>query len=194
MTDPVTNDEGSTTVNQSIELPSGETSAPVMEPVPGPRPRRTVSWVNVALALAVLVAIGGVAFAAGRLTAPATAFTGPDGFVGRNGFQGNGNAPSFAPGQGGFGPGGFNGGFAAGGLSIEGTVDSVDADSMTIRLASGETIEVALDGDTTYHAQANATASDIESGGSVIVRLQLQRGPGTGAEATARDVTVVPAP
>jgi hypothetical protein len=154
-----------------------------------------VTWVNVALGIAVLVSIGGVAFAAGRLTAPAAASSGPGGFGG-GGFPGDGNVPSFVPGQGGFGPGGgggLNGGFgAAGGFTIEGTVESVDTASMTIRTASGETIEVALDSGTTYHSQASASASDVASGGSVIVRVNFQRGAGANTDTTASDVTVVP--
>ena len=183
-------------MNQSIDPRFDEPGAPVLDPSPQTRQRQAIAWVNVALGVAVLVAIGGVAFAAGRLTAPTPAFAERGGFLGGDGFPGNGTVPSFAPGQGGIGPGGLNGGFggAGGGLTIEGTIESVDADSMTIRMASGQSIEIALDGDTTYHAQTNATAGDVASGGSVIVRLELQRGSGTGGNATASDVTVVTEP
>ena len=159
--------------------------APVVEPPAG---RRSATRINLALGLAVAVAIGGAAFAIGRATAPATARGAfPDGFPG--GVQPNGSQP----------PGGFGGlGGARGGLSIEGSVVSIDADAMTIRTAAGTTIEVALDGSTAYHQQADATASAVTSGSDVIVRLTGVPPGGQGAAAsgaptgTASDVTVVP--
>jgi hypothetical protein len=170
---------------------------PVSPTAPPTKRRGTVSWINVALGLALVVAVGGVAFAAGRMTAPASA-AGANGRVGQDGriFSGG-----YFPG----GPGG-NGGqgqgprvFGDGGAAVQGTVTAVTADSITIRTASGQEITIALDSSTTYHQQSNASASDVTTGGTVIVRLGFNRtgagGPaasGAPTGPTATDVTVVP--
>jgi hypothetical protein len=165
---------------------SDPTAAPdIFQP---PVRRRSATLINVLLGLAVAVAIGGAAFAIGRATAPATARGAfPDGFPG-------GAQPNGSP-----GPGAFGGlGGARGGVSIEGSVVSVDADSMTIKTAADTTIEVALDGTTAYHEQADATASAVTTGSDVIVRLTGVAPGGQAAAAsgaptgTASDVTVVP--
>ena len=159
--------------------------AAVFEP---PAPRRSATLINLALGLAVVVAIGGAAFAIGRATAPAS---GRGAFANQfpGGFEPNASqAPD--------GLGGLGG--ARGGLSIEGSVVSIDADSMTVETAAGTTIEVALDGSTAYHQQADATAAAVETGSDVIVRLTGGAPGGQGAVAsgaptgTASDVTIVP--
>ena len=153
---------------------------------------------NYALAGALVLAIGGVAFAVGRFTAPATASAG--------GFPNGNGGGFFRNGQG--GQGGANGGadgragLFAGGLTLEGTVQSVTATTLTLQTASGQTIQIALDGSTTYHAQTNATASNVTTGGKVLVRLNGRGGFGGGnggpsasgapTSPTAGDVTVVP--
>jgi hypothetical protein len=104
--------------------------------------------------LAGVVAVGGIAFAAGRLTAPASATT-----AGR---FGNGQLP--ANGQ---GFPGRAGGF--GGTSLAGTVDAVSADSITVKLESGTSITIPLDAKTTYYAAAAATAADVTVGSQVRV-------------------------
>lgn len=164
---------------------------PTQPPAPASAPRSGSSasrWINGALGLALVVAVGGVAFAAGRMTAPAPT----------SAFGGDGNR-TFQLG-GGYFPGGANGGpggrtFAGGGgASIEGTVTAVTADSITITTASGQSVTLALDGTTTYHQQASASAGDVKSGGKVIVRLGL-RAPGSGETQTgptASDITIVP--
>ena len=126
--------------------------------------RRSTSalLVNLLLGVALVVAVGGVAFAAGRATAPTTAATN------RNGFGGNGQFfgpdASGAPGRDGFaGPGGA--------ISLSGTVTAVSADSITLQLASGQTITIPTTAQTTYHSQTAASASDVTSGSSVIVQL-----------------------
>jgi hypothetical protein len=149
-------------------MPGSTPVAPVV--VAAPRRRSTAStFVNVLLGVAVVVAVGGVAFAAGRATAPASTGTGRFGANGQ-GLAGNGafgpNA-SGAPGRSGFG-GAFAGG---GGLSIQGTVTAVAADSITIQLSSGQTLTIPTDAQTTYHTQAAASASDVTSGSTVIVQL-----------------------
>ena len=146
-------------------------SDPVAEPfVPATRAKRKTSWLNVLLAAAVLAAIGGVAFAAGRLTAPAAA-AGRNGGFGGGGFPGGGNVrpgASGAPGGGSFPGGGF---FGAGGVTLEGTV-------------------------------ASKTADSVQSGATVKVQVDIQRGGGQGqgqgqsqaqpGRFSASDVTVVP--
>jgi hypothetical protein len=153
---------------------------------------------NVALAGALVLAIAGVAFAVGRFTAPATASAG--------GFQNGNGGQFFRNGQGGQGGGnggqGGPGGLFAGGLTLVGTVESVTDTTLTLKTASGQTIQIALNGTTTYHAQTDATASAVTTGGKVLVRLNGRGGfvGGTGGPAasgaptgpTANDVTVVP--
>lgn len=153
---------------------------------------RLINWL---LAGALVLAVAGIAFAAGRFTAPAAdaAIRGTfPGGQGPNGYFGNRGA-----GNGGFqGGGGVFAAGAAGGVTIEGTVDSVSATTLTLKLASGQTIQIALDPTTTYHAQTNASSSDVVTGGKVQVQISLGRGPGTEngtvSGTTARDITVVP--
>lgn len=107
---------------------------------------------------------------------------------------------SQAPASQGPGRGGFGG--LGSGLVIEGTVESVAADSVTIRTADGTTITVGLDPSTTYHSAAPATASDVTAG--TTVKLQVAggfrpggNGGGTGngggvTLGTAADITIVP--
>jgi hypothetical protein len=198
-------------------------AAPTFQPVtpepvaplgPPPAARRSTGSsrvLNVALAVAVLVATAGVAFALGRTTAPASATT-----AGRfnGGVGGFGPNASFAPngneglrGDGGFvGRGGF--GALGGGLSIQGTVESVSADSITITTQDGQSITIGLDSSTTYHQQSAASASDVQAGKTVILDVTGGFRPGVNGNGnsgsngnagnggfslgTASDVTVVP--
>ena len=141
-----------------------------------PRRSGAATLVNVLLGVALVVAVGGVAFAAGRATAPATtAANGRTGF-GNGQFGGFGPNASGAPDRGGFG------GFAAGGggVSLQGTVTAVGGDSLTLQLASGQTLTIPLDAQTTYHSRTAATASDVTNGTTVIVQLTGGRGQGFG--------------
>ena len=99
--------------------------------------------------------------------------------------NGQGQAGNGQPGngQGQGGPGGFFG--AGGGITISGEVTAVSADQLTLKLASGQTITVPLDGSTTYHSQAPATAAGRDHGqhrpGPGRSRLAAGNGsPGTG--------------
>jgi len=163
--------------------------------------RSSARFLNWILAGALVLAVGGIAFAIGRMTAPAAAATTRGNFpggAGGGGFTGNGYFGNRGNGNGGFG--GFGGALGAGGVTITGTVDSVSATTLTLKLASGQTIQIALAPSTTYHSQTNASASDIVTGGTVQVQLNLGRGadggpnasPGTATGPTARDITVVP--
>ncbi len=182
-------------IPDQISATPAEPMAPTpTEPVPAARPKGksgTSGWINVLLGLAVAVAIGGVAFAAGRMTAPAAAAGGfgrnvPGGFQG-GGYFGRGYFGGAGDGQGGRGL--LGGG---GGATIQGTVTSVSADKITITTAGGQTVDIALDGSTTYHEQSSATSGDVKTGGTVIVRLTLRQAGGTQTGPSAGDVTIVP--
>jgi hypothetical protein len=171
---------------------------PAPEPFVAVTPKKSSSTLlNVVLGLAVVVAIGGVAFAAGRLTAPAAA---ANGFTpgGGNGFA-NGPRPSGAPGN--LRGAGFDGG------ALRGTVTAVTPTSITLTLSSGTTIQIPTDSSTAYHQQAAATSTDVAVGSTVLVELKDQGGapvttgpgaslapgatPGTPTVGAATDVTVV---
>jgi len=154
-----------------------------------PKRKGASTLVNVVLGVALVIAIGGVAFAVGRSTAPATA-SGPNGFP--NGGLGNGQFPtgSGAPGLG--GPGGFQGG----GRTVTGTVDSVSDDTITITTENGQTLELSLGADTTYSTKSPGAASDVTAGETVEVQLDFGAAGGgataSGTPGTAESVTIVP--
>ena len=185
--------------------PSPVTAAPAPF-LPATKPKGSGGRVlNIVLGVAIAVAIGGVAFAVGRSTAPASAAS-----TGRGGFIANDPNASFVPrasGATGIGGGrGAFGGFGGAGLTIRGTVESVDGDTVTIKTANGQTIEVTTGADTTYNTQEPASATDVTEGATVQVQLQPTGGgnagtggfrPGaSGAPAgpvgTAGSITVVP--
>jgi hypothetical protein len=162
---------------------------------------------TILLAVGLLIAVGGVAFAVGRVTAPAQAAT-PRGNFGAGGFGGAAGAGA-GTGAAGLGRGGFGGG-----VLVTGTVDSVSGTTMTLKEANGSTVTVNLASTTTYHAQAAATAADVTTGKQVQVEVQIAGGlggqdvpgaspgaaanpspPASGAPVTravtARDVTIV---
>jgi hypothetical protein len=154
---------------------SGAAMAPVqpVQPVVTPAKPKSGSsgrWLNVLLGVALVFAIGGVAFAIGRTTAPAAAATGGRGNF-NGGFVGGGNGPtgSFVPG----GNGGFFGGRGGGGLAISGTVKSVDGDKLTITTDNGQEVTLTTADSTTYHTQAPASASDVNSGDKVSVKVSI---------------------
>jgi hypothetical protein len=189
---------------------------PRIEPVPTPLAPRLPSTVrvkagtstsrvaNLLLGLAVVVAIGGIAFAAGRFTAPVAA-AGSNGGTGRQ-FTGNGGL------QGGFGngnggAGGFpGGGFLRGSAVLDGTIVAVTADSLTLRLGDGANgqgieIKIPLTSSTAVHTQANASIDDLVTGQTVLVQLgtatsaaspaPVASGEPRGVQAPATDVTIV---
>jgi hypothetical protein len=190
-------------IESTRPAPAGAMPPPVV-PAPAVRRSRGARILNAVLAVAVALAIAGVAFAVGRLTAPAAAFAGRFGNGGPGQiFNGNGNANGSGWGQ--AGQGGAGGFLAGGGITVQGTVESITDTTLTLKTASGQTIQVALEGTTTYHAQSDASASDVKTGGTVLVRLNLRGGagnggpgssPGTGTggatNPTASDVMVVP--
>jgi hypothetical protein len=185
--------------------PAQPTLEPVRPTISAPRRSSSGRWLNLLLGVAAAVAIGGIAFAVGRSTAPVA--TGGFGQGFRNGagnFAGGSFDPnaSFAPGRGGFG-----GGFGAAGVTVAGTVQSVTGDTLTITTDNGRTVQVSLGADTQYHQQAAGTASDVTTGSKVSVQLDLAgrgqanggqgatgggNGTATGPTGTASDVTVIP--
>jgi hypothetical protein len=220
-------EEPTTSASGSPQRPTGD-DAPVWTPPSDPAPEPTIveprevrvrsnagaarrgrSAVDYILAIALVVAVGGIAFAGGRLSAPASSSNASaNGFPGANGFPagGNGYFPtgSFRPDAAGFGGLGAGGGS----LTLTGTVTAVGANSITVKLSSGATMDVATDTSTTYHQQAAGSASDVQVGSQVVVETSGGfRGaggptasgapgaaPGTGAgtrQTTARDIMVV---
>ena len=171
--------------------PSLAPSVPVayVAPVVAVSPRPRLGGVlNLLLIGAAILAVGGVAFAIGRSTAPAGAFPGVGGLNGGPIMRSDG---SFDPGTG--GPGSLA---LDGGLAIEGTVASLDADSVTLTLDNGEEMTFALDGDTRYHEATDATSADVSIGDEVSVKVEgggrMQRGSDalTTPDLSARDITV----
>ena len=179
--------------------------APVMPAISAPAPakKRGRDPLTIVMVAAAFVALGGVGFAAGRVTAPAPANAGNGGRGGQFGFPGG----SFTPG-GSFAPGG-NGGFGriAGAVSITGTITEMTADHITLKLTNGSTITIPVDSNTAYHRQASASATDVTTGAQVQVQLSAganggggggqQPGasgaPGTGGRTVgpASDITIV---
>jgi Domain of unknown function (DUF5666) len=166
---------------------AGASPAPV--PVVAVAPRQKAGGIlNLLLIGAAILAVGGVAFAIGRTTAPASAFPG----IGRVTDGGTVVGPdgSFAPGA-----GGPRGVALGGGLAVDGTVKSIDAESVTLTLENGEEMTFKLDASTTYRAATDASAADVAVGDEVSVkvaaggRLQLSQ-DGAAPDLTADDVTV----
>jgi hypothetical protein len=142
---------------------------PATAPVaPGPttptRPARSRNRAgSVALVVAALVAVGGLAFAGGRLTAPASAATPGGG----NGFRG-GNFPFASFGAN--GPGGaFRGGAQLRTVSLRGQVTAVSSNSLTLTLDTGTSVTVPLDSQTTYHDAVAGAVSDVAVGSTVVI-------------------------
>lgn len=88
---------------------------------------------------------------------------------------------------------GFGGG---GGLSIDGTVTAIDADSITIKTADGQERIIELDASTAYHQATDAAASDVAVGDDVSVKVSGGGGQGAAPGASgaprlsASDVTL----
>jgi len=181
--------------------PAAGIPAPAVVPVVArTTPRRSSSLLlNVALAVAALVAVGGIAFAAGRMTAPPTA-SATTGRTFTNG-QGFGNGQGLGNGQGGFGTV-----LSGAGITVSGTVTAVSDSSITVDV-SGRSVSIPLDSSTTYHRATGAAATDVSVGATVDVQLAGGRfGAGRGPNASpgasidpnqtpsvgaARDVTIV---
>jgi hypothetical protein len=137
--------------------------------------------VSLLLALSALVALGGVGFAVGRATSSSQTVTS----------QSNGNSD---PGQFGGGPnasgapGDFGGAARVGALgatTLSGTVASVSADSITLKLANGQTVQIATGSSTTYHGQSSAASTDVTTGATVTVQTTVGTAAGSSAGTNA---------
>jgi hypothetical protein len=175
---------------------------PVAVPIPVATPKKKGGGLtNALLALAVLVDVGGVTFAAGRATAPASASTGTTRGSGATGQAGVGPTGSFDPAAG--VPGGVPGGFGDRTMTLTGTVKSLDGSTLVITTADGTETTIDVTG-STYHAQSAATAADVTAGSTVSVAVTgfggmrapgasaapaASAGAGTGT-ITATDVTI----
>ena len=170
-------------------------TAPLRTPVE--TTRRRMGGLDLLLAVAAIVAVGGLAFAVGRLTAPTATLAGATGARG----NGGGGFGGELGGNRGGGAGGF-GGFGAGGsVTVQGTVVSVAADHITIKLANGTTVDIPTSSATTYHTQTAATSAAVTAGSTVQVQLDGRPRPGASAAPgsspaarparSASDVTVV---
>jgi preprotein translocase subunit YajC len=127
---------------------------------PAKSDRTTIALVLVAA----LVAVGGIGFAIGHVTAPSAVAANT---AGRAAFA----RPSLAPGQT-FNPstagrGGL--GSVAGGIS--GTVQSINGTTMTVQESNGTVVTVDLSGTTTYHGETTASPSAIQVGTGVTVQI-----------------------
>ena len=92
------------------------------------------------------------------------------------------------PGGDGFGPGG------GAGLSVEGTVTAVDADSVTIKTLRRHHDRTVDRRGTEYHQQAAADASDVTTGSTVIVRADGFAGRGAGRPGSSAPRRARPGP
>jgi hypothetical protein len=181
--------------------------APVLDPAPAAgeaspitsdgtagRQRRSGAVTGL-LAIIALAATAGIAFAVGRATAPEAAASAVNDTNGNPPAQFNADA-SFRPDQ--LGPLDDQLGDVPGlGASIRGEVTAISADSITIKLASGETVTVATASTTTYHARQVVSNADVSTGDTVVVTL-TRLGPngnraGLGQQnRAAADITVLP--
>jgi hypothetical protein len=145
--------------------PAATAAVPPLADVIARPERRSSPAGSLLMVLAGAIAIGGLAFAGGRLTAPAATATG---LRGTGQLPGSGQLPADGqlPGDGQGVPGRGQG---FGGMSMQGTVTAVASAEITIELTSGTTVTIPLDADTTYRSATPTTADAVEVGGQVIV-------------------------
>ncbi len=168
----------------------------IFSSVAAAKPRARVTLTSILLAAAAVVAVAGIAFAVGRVTAPATTANSTGFGRAFNGGAGANGANGGFPGANGGTRGGLFGG-ASGGIELRGTVTAVNGDTLTVQLQNGQTVKVQTSASTTYHTQVTGSVSDVASGKSVIVQVDggglrgLFGQGGTGsATVPALDVTV----
>ena len=161
-------------VDPSAPAPVSISPEPAPVPAPTVRPvKRQGKGGTVLLAVAGLVAIAGIAFAAGRLTAPPAAAAGNTGTTNGGGRFGGFPGGSFAPG-GGFRNGGGGAGAFGGAIAIHGQVTAVTPTSITVQIASGTSagtdVTIPLNSQTTFHQATAGSASDVTVGSTVVVQ------------------------
>ena len=163
-------------MTEPIQPTEQDEAGSVDKPLPPVRPEKQPAKQDrttvVLLLVAAFVAVGGISFAIGHVTAPTASAAGNGN--GRPG--GFGAGFSLAPGQT-IDPGAFSGrgglGGVAGGVSggVSGTVQSITSTSVTILQTDGSSVTINLDGTTTYRSAAAASASDVKVGSSVTVEI-----------------------
>lgn len=145
-------------------LPTDPVSPPYPTPTVRPVQKKQGRGGTLLLGLAAVVAVAGVAFAAGRFTAPAAAASNG---TGRTGLP----FGSFNPGGGGF-PGAGRGGqlgTLGRSLTVRGQVTAASAISITVKLDNGSEVTLPLDSQTTYHTAVAGSATDVTVGSTVVV-------------------------
>jgi hypothetical protein len=136
-------------------------------PQPAKKPAKLDRSTAALLLVAAFVAIGGIGFAAGHVTAQGGTAAASSAAGGRGfGFA----RPSLAPGQT-FNTSQFGGGAGAVAGGISGTVQAVNGSTMTIQEANGTSVTIDLSGATTYHSAAAASPSDVSVGATVTVQI-----------------------
>jgi hypothetical protein len=161
--------------------------AAVSKPQVQARARRPNST-SALLVIGALIAFGGVGFAVGHATS--------SGQTGTSTTQ-NGDLAQFGPNASGLPGGGLRGGLG-GAATVTGTVVSVAADSITVKLSTGETVTIATGSATAYHNQTAGSSTDLAAGQTVQVQTSggANAGPNAGASPgaqtarTATDVTI----
>jgi hypothetical protein len=147
-------------------------------------PRRGSRAVSTLLLVAAFAAVGGIGFAAGRMTAT--------GQTGANSQYGNMDG-QFRPGMGDMGP-------LASGLpddlnrmgmnaTVSGTVVSISSSEITLKLANGNKVTIAIGSSTTYHTQSVASSSDVTAGDTVQVSV-TGAGANSAGTQTASDIVI----
>ncbi len=169
MTDPTPQPPAQPAPPSPVGTPPAEPQPTPVVPPPTAGARRR-GWVDILLVIGAVVALAGIGFAVGRLTAPTSTGLGQRGqFNGQFGGQGNGTGGNGQPGTTGqFGGRGFLGG---GNLTLTGKVTELAADHLTLEVANGSTVTIPVDGSTAYHQQTGASSSDVQQGDSVIVQV-----------------------
>jgi hypothetical protein len=161
---PVTSAPATPVASTPPPTPAASTPAPTAAPLASviAKPKSSSSrGTSLLLGLAAAIAIGGLAFAAGRLTAPAATVT-----AGRGTGQFPGNGTGQLPGNGQGFPGRSD---VFGGTTLKGTVEAITADSVTLKLASGTSITIPLDASTKYHTSTPSSADAVRVGSEVSV-------------------------
>jgi hypothetical protein len=158
--------------NTSWAQPEGTSEQVPVAPVPPVTPTPVVKpkgksggLTNALLVVAALVAVGGITFAIGRATAPATVASGVSRGLGRSGL---GPGGSFDPGT--LPAGADRGGFGNRTTTIAGTVKSLDGSTLVITTSDGTETTIDVSG-STYHAQSPATSADVTAGTEVSVSV-----------------------
>lgn len=168
---------------------------PVVEAVPAavskPQVRvraRRPNSTSALLVIGALIAFGGVGFAVGHATSSGQTDTTT---------TQNGDLAQFGPNASGIPGAGLRGGFG-GAATVTGTVVSVAADSITVKLSTGETVTIATGSATAYHNQTAGSSTDLAAGQTVQVQTSgganagpnASASPGAQTTRTATDVTI----